>query len=292
MTGQDRDEERHDEREGSALPLAGAVIALPESRELDRLATILESDGARALRCPLVAIRDAPDPSPVDAWLRELVKIGFDDVIFLTGEGCKRLLARAQHIGCYEDALAALRRARKITRGPKPARALHEAGLATDLAAQPPTSQGVMETLARDDLRGHRVGLQLYGTEPNEPLVRFLAGAGAEVRTVAPYVYASAADDAQVVALIGALDGGGVDVIAFTSASQVDRLWNVAQENQLEPKLRSGLRRTKVAAIGPVAVEALEDRGIGVDIVPEQPFVMKRLTAAIVAALGKQTEPR
>jgi uroporphyrinogen-III synthase len=36
-----------------------------------------------------------------------------------------------------------------------------------------------------------------------------------------------------------------------------------------------------VAAIGPVAAEALGARGIAIDVLPERAFVMKRLVAAI-----------
>jgi len=45
--------------------LSGRRIALPETRELDRLARMLEEQGAETLRCPLIAIRDAPDPAPI-----------------------------------------------------------------------------------------------------------------------------------------------------------------------------------------------------------------------------------
>ena len=272
-----------------ARPLSGVRVALAETRELDRLATILESEGATPVRCPLVAILDTPDTAPVDAWLRELVARGFDDLILLTGEGLRRLLSRARAIGLHEEVKAALARPRKVTRGPKPARALHEVGLSTDLPAPVPTSQGVMEALAHDDLQGHRVGLQLYGSQPNEPLVRFLQGAGATVFTVSPYVYAAASDTERVAELIMALAEGGVDVIAFTSAAQVDRLWDVAQERALEPQLRAGLKRTKVAAIGPIVRETLEDRGVRLDIIPEEPFIMKRLGAAIAAAVGARS---
>jgi uroporphyrinogen-III synthase len=267
--------------------LSGRTIALPETRELDRLAQILEQDGATTLRCPLVAILDAPDPRPVDAWIDELCAVGFDDLILLTGEGLRRLLARARATDREAPMLEALRRARKITRGPKPARALHEVGLASDRPAAPPTSQGVMETLAGDDLAQHRIGLQLYGSEPNEPLVRFLVAKGAMVRVVAPYIYAPATDEERVVQLISRMAAGTVDVIAFTSASQVDRLFAVAAARTIEPALRDGLTRTKVAAVGPIAENALASRGVSVAIVPEQPFVMKRLTAAIVAALAR-----
>jgi uroporphyrinogen-III synthase len=275
-----------DRKAESARPLTGVRVALAETRELDRLATILESEGAVAVRCPLVAILDTPDTEPVDAWLRELAGAGFDDLIFLTGEGLRRLLARAEKIGLRAEALAAIGRARKVTRGPKPARALHEVGLSTDLPAAVPTSQGVMEALASDDLAGHRIGLQLYGAQPNEPLVRFLQGAGATVRTVSPYIYAPASDTEKVAELVAGLVGGTIDVIAFTSASQVDRLWDVAQERSIEPQLRAGLKRTKVAAIGPIVRETLEDRGVRIDIIPEEPFIMKRLSAAISAAMG------
>jgi uroporphyrinogen-III synthase len=269
-------------------PLQGRTIALPETRELDRLAGILEEDGAATLRCPLVTILDAPATGPVDAWLDELITRGFDDVILLTGEGLRRLLARARVNGHEAEAIAALGRARKVTRGPKPARALHEIKLRSDLPAAPPTSQGVMDTLAGQPLAlaGRRIGLQLYGTEPNEPLVRFLVGHGAQVWTVAPYIYAPASDEDRVVELIDRLAGGTIDAIAFTSASQVDRLFAVAAARGLEGTLVDGLGRAKVAAIGPVVSGALRERGVAIDITPEEPFVMKRMTAAIAAALA------
>jgi uroporphyrinogen-III synthase len=267
-------------------PLTGRTIALPETRELDRLVGILEAAGASTLRCPLVAILDAPDPRPIDLWLEELVARGFDDLILLTGEGLRRLLSRARAIGNEDEVKAALARARKITRGPKPARALHELGLSTDLPAVMPTTKGIMDTLGGEDLTGHRVGLQLYGSDPNEALVRFLTGKGATVRAVAPYVYAPASDEDRVAELVTGLERGAIDVIAFTSASQVERLFEVARHRQIEASLKEGLRRAKVAAIGPIVVSALGARGIRADIVPEQPFVMKRLTAAITAALS------
>jgi uroporphyrinogen-III synthase len=277
-----------DRKAEPARPLAGVRVALAETRELDRLATILENEGASTVRCPLVAILDTPDTAPVDAWLRQLVDEGFDDLIFLTGEGLRRLLARARLLHLHDQAREAIARARKVTRGPKPARALHEIGLASDLPAAVPTSQGVMEALASEDLAGHAIGLQLYGTQPNEPLVRFLQGAGARVHTVAPYIYAPASDSEKVTGLIAAL-AGQIDVIAFTSAAQVDRLWDVAQERSLEPQLRACLKRIKVAAIGPIVRETLEDRGVRIDIIPEEPFIMKRLGAAIAAAVGARS---
>src|SRR5438034_637592 len=97
--------------------------------------------------------------------------------------------------------------------------ALHELQLSTDLPAVMPTTQGIIDTLAPEDLTGHRIGVQLYGSDPNERLVRFLIGKGATVRTVAPYVYAPASDEDRVVELVARLERGARDVIAFTSPS-------------------------------------------------------------------------
>ncbi|HXU63661.1 MAG TPA: uroporphyrinogen-III synthase [Polyangia bacterium] len=271
------------------MSLAGRTIALPESRELDRLAELVEEDGGTAWRCPLITIRDAPDPGPAEAWVRTLAAGKFDDVIFLTGEGLRRLLATADRLGLREAALGGLARARKITRGPKPARALHELGLGSDLAAAVPTSAGVIAELARLDLSGRSVGVQLYGEEPNRPLIDALTQAGATPHPVAPYVYASVADEAAVRGLIDALAAGRIDAIAFTSASQIDRLFAVATAAGAEPSLRAALTRTRVAAIGPIAVEALAGHGVRADVVPEKGFVMRRLVNALAEALGPRS---
>jgi uroporphyrinogen-III synthase len=47
----------------------------------------------------------------------------------------------------------------------------------------------------------------------------------------------------------------------------------------------------RVAAIGPVAVEALAARGVRADVVPEKSFVMRRLVNALAEALGPAPAP-
>lgn len=268
-------------------PLAGRTIAVPESREIEVFATLLERRGARVIRCPLVAIRDAPDPAPVLDWSRRLAAAGFDDLILLTGEGLRRILAC---IDRHEPPLrprfiAALGRLRKITRGPKPGRVLRELGMKPEIAAEQPTTDGVIASLRSLDLRRRRVGLQLYGTEPNGALVDFLEDAGAVVSTVAPYVYADAADDEAVRGLLDQLSRRRVDAIAFTSSAQIERLIAVASEEGA----RAALANTLVAAIGPVVVEKLRRHGIDVRLMPEESFFLKPLTSALEEALG---EPR
>src|SRR5437879_4936183 len=108
----------------SEHPLAGRRIAILEHRELDRLGAMIEAQGAETLRCPLVAIADAPDAAPVEAWLRRFIEAAPDDLVLMTGEGLRRLWAFGERAGLGAAFRAALGRVRTITRGPKPARAL------------------------------------------------------------------------------------------------------------------------------------------------------------------------
>jgi uroporphyrinogen-III synthase len=264
-------------------PLAGRTVAVPETRELEVFATMLERRGARVLRCPLVAIRDAPDPAPVLAFARALTQRAFDDLILTTGEGLRRILGcidrhEAPLRGPFLEALAAVRR---ITRGPKPARALRGLGMKPDIAAQIPTTEGIIASLAQLDLQGRRVAVQLYGREPNVRLSDFLRAAGATVDTVAPYVYADATDDAAVHALLAQLHAGEVHAIAFTSTPQVERLFAVASPAVVS----AALARTLVAAVGPVVAGALARHGVSAQLMPEGSFFMKPLTTALEEAL-------
>jgi uroporphyrinogen-III synthase len=47
--------------------LAGRRILVPESRELDLFARMLEERGAEAVRCPMVTILDVEDAAPIEA---------------------------------------------------------------------------------------------------------------------------------------------------------------------------------------------------------------------------------
>jgi uroporphyrinogen-III synthase len=265
--------------------LTGRTIAVPETRELDLFVALLERRGAQVLRCPLIAIRDAPDPQPVLTFLRRFAEGACDDLILLTGEGLRRLLScLEQHAPALKPAfLEQLAKVRKITRGPKPARALRELGLKPDIAAEVPTTAGIIAALEpiAYSLEGRSCGVQLYGSEPNLPLIDFLQRCGAGVLTVAPYSYADSTEDAAVLALLARIESGGIDAIAFTSTPQVRRLVAVGGA----ARVSAALRHTHVAAVGPVVAAALGRHGIPVQSMPEDSFFLKPMTSALEAAL-------
>jgi uroporphyrinogen-III synthase len=159
---------------------------------------------------------------------------------------------------------------------------LRELGLKPDISAESPTTPGVIQSLRGENLQGRTVGVQLYGTEPNRLLIDFLQSVGAQVRTVAPYVYADKLADEAVRDLLQRMAAGQVDIIAFTSTPQVERLFTVGP---LE-LVKAALEKTEVAAIGPVVAEALKRHEIAVRLMPADSFFMKPLTSAIEQGVG------
>lgn len=267
-------------------PLAGRCIALLETREAERLGQMLREQGAEIISVPAVAIVDVADPDPVLAWIERFVTAPPDYLVLLTGEGLSRLHALATQRRIGAEFVAALGRTTTVIRGPKPARALRALGLAPQLRAEPATTDGIVALLCGLDLQGRRIGVQLYPDAPSR-LADFLKGVGAIPDPVTPYDYAAAASDAALAGLIGTVIAGGIDAIAFTSAAQARRLFELAEERGETDRLKAALRRIAIAAVGPVVAAELQSRGVSPTIVPAGQYFMKPLVTAIAAALSR-----
>jgi uroporphyrinogen-III synthase len=233
-------------------------------------------------------IHDAPDPAPIEAWIRRFIDKPCDDLVLMTGEGLRRLMKVARASGIDQAFAAALAGTRKFTRGPKPGRALREIGLEPQQTTEKPTSEGIAEMLSRIDLRGHRLGLQLYPDRDHSELINAITTQGAEVDPVLPYVYDPKAADANIVTAIDEMAAGRIDAIALTSSGQIRRLFEVAKARGCEALLREGLQRTPIASVGPVVSDELQSHGLRTDIAPpDGAFFMKPLISAMAAALAK-----
>jgi len=278
--------------EGMADRLNGYRILILETREEAQFTRLLGEQGADVLQCPMVTIHDAPEPAPIEAWIGRFVDKPFDDLVLTTGEGLRRLMNVVRRLGLEQDFITALGQARKFARGPKPGRALREIGLEPQATTEKPTSEGIAEMLSRIDLRGHRLGLQLYPDKDHGVLIGAIKAQGAEVDTVLPYVYDAQAADANIVTAIDEMAAGLIDAIALTSSGQVRRLMDVAKAHGREAQLRDGLAQTPIASIGPIVSDELKSQGLRTDISPaNEAYFMKPLISAMAAALGK-TPPR
>ena len=268
--------------------LTGRVIAVPESRSLDIFTRLLERRGAEVIQCPLVGIHNTPDVEPVLDWLRDFNAGVCDDLILMTGEGLRRLqsIIDIHAPELREPFVEQLGKVRKVTRGPKPNSELRKLNLERDINALAPTTKGVIETMASLDLNGRTVGLQLYGSYTNPPLVAALEAQGATVKSVAPYVYADDIEEQRVIDLIQKLVAGGVDVIAFTSATQVKRLWSVAKKQDQLASMEAAFADLTVTAVGPVVRDCLLEKGVPVDLMPEDSFFLNPLVNLLGEKLG------
>ena len=272
--------------------LNGYRILILETREEAQFSRLLTEQGADVVQCPMFTIHDAPDTAPIEAWIRRFVETPCDDLVLMTGEGLRRLMKVARKIGAEGDFIAALGNSRKFARGPKPGKALREIGLEPQVTTEKPTSEGIVEMLARFDLGGRRVGLQLYPDKDHGGLIGAITAQGAEVEIVLPYVYDAEAADTNIVTAIGELAQGRIDAVALTSSGQVRRLIEVAKAHGCEAQLREGLAHTPIASVGPVVSDELRSHGLRTDIAPaNEAYFMKPLISAMATALEK-TPPR
>ncbi|HTB04969.1 MAG TPA: uroporphyrinogen-III synthase [Bradyrhizobium sp.] len=268
--------------------LNGYRILILETREEAQFSRLLTEQGADVLQCPMFTIHDVPDPAPVEAWIRRCIDKSFDDLVLMTGEGLRRLMKVVRRMGVEQPFITAIGSARKFARGPKPGRALREIGLEPQMTTEKPTSEGIVEMLARLDLRGHRIGLQLYPDKDHGALIGAITAQGAEIDAVTPYVYDAKAADANIVTAIDEMAKGHVDAIALTNLGQIRRLIEVARAHGDEARLREGLAKTPIASVGPAVSDELKSHGLRTDIYPaNDAFFMKPLISAMASALGK-----
>src|SRR5882757_240678 len=268
--------------------LNGYRILILETREEAQFSRLLAEQGADVLQCPMFTIHDAPDSAPIEAWIRRFIETPCNDLVLMTGEGLRRLMKVARRIGLDRDFIAAVGKARKFARGPKPGRALREIGLEPQVTTEKPTSEGIAEMLARVDLRAHRVGLQLYPDKDHSVLIGAIKAQGAEVDTVLPYAYDAQAADANIMSAIDEMAAGRIDAIALTNLGQIRRLIEVARARGCEDRLRKGLEQTPIASVGPAVSDEIKSHGLRTDIYPaEDAFFMRPLISAMAASLSK-----
>jgi uroporphyrinogen-III synthase len=287
----DQDEQSAKQKRWSEIMadrLNGYRILILETREEAQFSRLLTEQGADVLQCPMFTIHDAPDPAPVEAWIGRCIEKPFDDVVLMTGEGLRRLMKVVRLIGVEAPLVAALGKARKFARGPKPGKALREIGLEPQMTTEKPTSEGVAEMLSRLDLNGRRLGLQLYPDKDHGALIGAIEAQGAEVDSVLPYAYDAQAADANIMSAISEMAEGRIDAIALTNLGQIRRLIEVARTRGCEDKLREGLARTPIASVGPAVSDELKSHGLRTDIYQaEDAFFMRPLISAMAMALGK-----
>jgi uroporphyrinogen-III synthase len=245
-------------------PLDGVRVAITENRFPEKLAQLLERQGASVYSCPL--LREAPIEHSGNAHrfmeLCETTTVDF--IVFYTGVGVE-FLFRA------ENKPAVIARSKIVARGPKAANALRRAGITDAVSADSPTTEGILQTLSRENLHGKSVLVQLYGQD-NPELRSGLEARGAKVTGISLYHYEEASDVEAVSALVNKIVHGEIDAIIFTNGPQARFLLQSATAMSVHAELLKRLGRdVAVVSIGEITSRAIREIGIEPHVVPEEP---------------------
>ena len=114
------------------------------------------------------------------------------------------------------------------------------------------------------------MAVQEYGVS-NPDLIAGLAERGAQVTSVPVYEWGLPEDLGPLRAAVEAITRGEIDVVLFTTAMQVNHLFQIAAEMKQEDAVRLAFSRMLIASIGPTTSERLREYGLSADIEPTHP---------------------
>lgn len=254
--------------------LKGLRVLALESRRAAEIATLIRARGGEPIVAP--AMREAPLESNTEAleFAERLIAGEYDLVIFLTGAGVRRLTEIAVSRHDRAAYVAALRRVKVASRGPKVSAALRELGVPVAVsAAEPCTWHEVIAALDRafgPSLKGMRAAVQEYGA-PNPELLGALAHRRVQTTRVPVYHWELPENLDPLRQAIRAIAAEEVDAIVFLTATQAAHLFQVAEEMGAAEALREGLRGALLLSIGPSTTEELERHGMQPDFEPSHP---------------------
>jgi uroporphyrinogen-III synthase len=261
------------------------TVAILESRLSTQLAELIARRGGRPLAAPALAEVPDIDRDSIARLVGELGARPAKLAVFQTGVGTRALFDATDALGVTTKLLDSLAKAVVAARGPKPTAVLRSRGVRIDRsAAEPFTTAEVLAAIADVPLAGERAIVQRYGAA-NEDLDEALRAKGAEVVEIATYRWALPADTAPLAALLDALERGAVHATVFTSASQAQNLFALAETLGRKDKVAANLNKTLVASIGPVCSAALRELGVEVSLEAKPPK-LGPLVAALDEALA------
>jgi uroporphyrinogen-III synthase len=259
--------------------LKNKTIAILENRAGEQLADLARKYGGTPFSAPALAEIPDIDPALITSLINNWQQNAPDIFIFQTGVGVKALFATTDTLGITEQFKQILESSIVVVRGVKPSSALRSYKVRIDATAGDPfTTTEVLAELDKYATKGKHIAVQRYG-DVNLELQQALETRGALVTEIATYRWSLPEDIKPLVNLMDALDANTIDMVCFTSASQVYNFFAVAERFGRHQTLKEALNRSMVASIGPVCTVALKKFHVKVDVEPQPPKLGPFITA-------------
>jgi len=256
-------------------PLEGLSVVTFESRLAGTICDLIKLQGGTPFSAP--AMREVPLENNPEVFLfaEKLFAKEIDTLILLTGVGTRYLVKALETRYKREDILSALRKIIIVPRGPKPIRALKEMEVPFTVAVpEPNTWHEILRTLDENrekiPVKDRVVALQEYGVS-NRLLIEGLKERGAKLLVVPIYRWALPEDTGPLKQAIRNILQNKADVAMFTTAVQVEHLFQVAGELKVTDQLRNAFGKMVIASVGPDCSEMIRSFGLSVDVEPESP---------------------
>ncbi len=247
------------------------TIAILENRSGKQLADLVLKYGGTPISAPALSEVPDIDLTAVETMVKRWQTQQPDLFIFQTGVGTKALFNTLDQLHLSQSFLEIIAQSHVVVRGPKPTAVLRSRAIRIDqTAGDPYTTNEVLGLIEDIDLHGKSVVVQRYG-DTNLTLQTALKDRGANVSEVATYRWQLPTDIQPLLDLMQKLHAKQVDMVCFTSASQVDNFFKVAEDSPFSGQLQSLLNDTAVASIGPVCSKALDKYAVDVALEASPP---------------------
>jgi len=224
-----------------------------------KLSRLLVLRGALPVWMPTIVIESMDDYHAFDQAITNLSEYSW--LVFTSRNGIDAFFLRLEALGLDKGVL----KNTKLCALGNDAQALEEKGMEVDLVPPVASTKGIVDELERRGVKSGRVLLpvpEVVGMD--EPrvipdLVGWLSGIGMDVYRVPAYTTSRNSDGLSAEKKM--LIDGAIDMVAFTSAAEIESLLFLLGEK------RDVLQRTTIACYGPVTAGGAAERGVPPGIV-------------------------
>ena len=264
--------------------LQGLRVLAFETRHSAEIEELVRGFGGEAVVVPAVRKMRIESPESALVFAANLLRGEYDLVIFLTDSGVRLLMETANSRYGTAEFIAALRKVKIASRGPKPSKVLAEYGLQAAVSApEPHTWRELIAALEQEfgsSLAKMRVAVQEYAASNLEFLIALAERSGSVTR-IPLYEWALPEDVKPLRECVLGIAGRYADIVLFTTAVQVMHLFQVANAMASTGPMLAGLKSSLILSIGPSTSEELRRHSLEPDFEPSHPTIQALLHEAI-----------